>query len=89
MARKLIVIFAVLVVSVIQLGAAEILFDRFDKNHSTIGFTDTIMDGVSEVAGMFTEFSVTLHYSESDLTRSKVSIAFVHNPITSQMVCST
>jgi polyisoprenoid-binding protein YceI len=45
-----------------------------DTNHSTIGFSVSIMDGLSKVNGKFTDFSVTLSNDEKDITKSSVSV---------------
>ena len=72
MAFRLAVVLTVLGLSGTVPGFAEIVFDRFDQNHSTISFTVPIMGGLSEVTGKFTEFSITLHYDEEDLAGSSV-----------------
>ena len=38
-----------------------------DANHSTIGFSVSIMDGLSKVNGKFTDFTVTLSNDEKDI----------------------
>jgi polyisoprenoid-binding protein YceI len=45
-----------------------------DTNHSTIGFSVSIMDGLSKVNGKFTDFTVTLTNDEKDITNSSVSV---------------
>jgi polyisoprenoid-binding protein YceI len=40
-----------------------------DTNHSTIGFTVSIMGGLSKVNGKFTDFTVNLTHDEKDITR--------------------
>src|SRR5216684_5067782 len=45
-----------------------------DANHSTVGFSVSIMDGLSKVNGKFTEFAVTLMNDEKDITKSSVSV---------------
>ena len=45
-----------------------------DNNHSTIGFSVPIMDGLSAVNGKFTDFTVTLTNDEKDITKSSVSV---------------
>ncbi len=45
-----------------------------DTNHSTIGFTVSIMGGLSKVNGKFTDFIVTLRNDETDITKSSVSV---------------
>ena len=45
-----------------------------DTNHSTIGFTVSILDGLSKVTGKFADFTVTLTHDEKDITKSSVSV---------------
>ena len=45
-----------------------------DANHSTIGFSVSIMDGLSKVNGKFTDFTVALTNDEKDITKSSVSV---------------
>jgi polyisoprenoid-binding protein YceI len=45
-----------------------------DNNHSTIGFSVSIMDGLSKVSGKFTDFAVTLVNDEQDITKSTVNV---------------
>ena len=45
-----------------------------DTNHSTIGFSVSIMNGLSKVNGKFTDFIVTLSNDEKDITKSSVSV---------------
>ncbi len=74
MTRRIIVLLTVLCVSTLGPASAEIVFDRFDVNHSTIGFSVPIMAGLSEVEGKFTDFSITVHFDEEDLSRSRISV---------------
>ena len=46
----------------------------FDTNHSTVGFSVSIMDGLSRVNGKFTDFTVTLTNDEKDITKSSVNV---------------
>ena len=48
---------------------------RIDNNHSTVGFSVSIMGGLSKVNGKFTDFAVTLTNDEKDVTKSSVSVA--------------
>ncbi len=41
-----------------------------DTNHSTVGFTVSIMGGLSKVNGKFTDFTVNITNDESDITKS-------------------
>src|SRR5215831_18863245 len=45
-----------------------------DTNHSTVGFSVSIMGGLSKVTGKFTEFAITLMNDEQDITKSSVSV---------------
>ena len=45
-----------------------------DTNHSTVGFSVSIMDGLSRVNGKFTDFTVTLTNDERDITKSSVNV---------------
>src|SRR6266404_5680815 len=45
-----------------------------DTNHSTVGFSVSIMDGLSRVSGKFTDFTVTLMSDEKDITKSSVNV---------------
>ena len=47
---------------------------RIDTNHSTVGFSVSIMGGLSKVTGKFTDFTVTLMNDERDITKSSVSV---------------
>src|SRR5882672_1677759 len=44
-----------------------------DANHSTVGFSVPILDGVSSVKGKFTDFSVDINFDETDVTKSSVT----------------
>jgi polyisoprenoid-binding protein YceI len=45
-----------------------------DTNHSTIGFSVSILNGLSKVTGKFTDFTVTLKKDEHDISKSSVSV---------------
>ena len=45
-----------------------------DPNHSTIGFSVPILNGLSKVRGKFTDFTVTLTNDEKDITKSSVNV---------------
>jgi polyisoprenoid-binding protein YceI len=45
---------------------------KIDKNHSNVGFAVSIMGGLSEVHGKFTDFNIELLNDEEDITKSKV-----------------
>ncbi|HEV7398494.1 MAG TPA: YceI family protein, partial [Pyrinomonadaceae bacterium] len=48
---------------------------RIDTNHSTVGFSVSIMNGLSKVNGKFTDFTVNLTNDEKNITNSSVSVA--------------
>jgi polyisoprenoid-binding protein YceI len=43
-----------------------------DANHSTVGFSVPILDGLSSVSGKFSDFAVTINYDDADITKSSV-----------------
>jgi polyisoprenoid-binding protein YceI len=45
---------------------------KIDKNHSNVGFAVSIMGGLSEVHGKFSDFNIELFNDEQDITKSKV-----------------
>lgn len=45
-----------------------------DVNHSTVGFSVNIMNGLSKVRGKFTDFAITLNNDEQDITKSSVKV---------------
>jgi polyisoprenoid-binding protein YceI len=46
---------------------------KVDKNHSTVGFSITILRGLSEVTGKFTDFKIDLFYDDASVTSSSVT----------------
>lgn len=44
-----------------------------DANHSNVGFSVPILDGVSQVKGKFTSFTIDLNYDEDNISKSTVS----------------
>jgi polyisoprenoid-binding protein YceI len=59
------------------ISAAQVITVRqypIDTNHSTVGFSVPIMDGLSKVNGKFTEFTITLTNDEKDISKSLVSV---------------
>jgi len=44
-----------------------------DANHSTVGFSVPILDGVSSVRGKFTDFTIDIDYDETDIAKSSVT----------------
>ena len=45
-----------------------------DTDHSTIGFSVSILGGLSKVTGKFTNFTVTLKHDQNDITKSSVNV---------------
>jgi polyisoprenoid-binding protein YceI len=45
-----------------------------DMNHSNVGFSVPIMNGLSKVKGKFTEFKINLTNDEKDITKSSVNV---------------
>jgi len=45
-----------------------------DMNHSNVGFSVPILNGLSKVKGKFTDFTVNLTNDEKDITKSSVSV---------------
>jgi len=70
--NSLMAILIVATVSAAQLNTARQY--PIDTNHSTVGFSVSIMDGLSKVNGKFTDFTVTLTNDEKDITKSSVSV---------------
>ena len=66
---------AVLFFSLISAAQVNIVRQyTIDTNHSTVGFSVSIMDGLSRVSGKFTDFTVTLTNDEKDITKSSVNV---------------
>lgn len=47
---------------------------RIDINHSNIGFSVPMMNGLSKVHGKFSEFTMDLNFDEKDITKSSVNV---------------
>ena len=45
-----------------------------DNNHSNVGFSVPILNGLSKVRGKFTDFAITLNHDEKDITKSSVTV---------------
>lgn len=70
--RSNLLLLALVACVVLPATAEPILFDRFDVNHSTIGFEVPILGGFSAVEGKFTQFSARILYDPDDPSRSWV-----------------
>jgi len=55
-----------------QSGAMAPVRYTVDANHSTVGFSIPILDGISSVRGKFSDFTINIDYDETDLTKSAV-----------------
>jgi polyisoprenoid-binding protein YceI len=64
---------ATLLILAASSSAAPLTVNRFDTNHSTIGFRIPIAGGMSEVEGKFTDFTIDVAYDPDDLANSSVS----------------
>ena len=61
-----------LVVGATTVYSQPIHFDRIDANHSTVGFSVPILNGLSKVTGKFTDFSIDIFYDVKDMGQSSV-----------------
>lgn len=68
------ILFGVLLFSAVAAQTGSSRLYPIDVNHSTIGFSVPIMNGLSKVTGKFTDFTVTLNNDEKDITKSSVSV---------------
>lgn len=71
MLRKYLPVLVVLA-TLTSVYAANLIPYKIDTNHSNIGFAVSIMGGLSEVHGKFTDFEIELLNDEKDITKSKV-----------------
>lgn len=62
--------------------ALSLEFNKFDKNHSTIGFRVPILGGMSSVEGKFTAFDVQLRYDPDDPAKCLVGATIDASSIT-------
>lgn len=63
---------AILIATFPLISTAETV--PIDVNHSTLGFSVPIFNGISEVTGKFTEFEVDFNLNPKDFTKSKVNV---------------
>lgn len=68
------ILFAALLLSVAAAQTGSSRQYAIDNNHSTVGFSVSIMNGLSKVTGKFTDFTITLTNDEKDITKSSVSV---------------
>lgn len=64
------IVFAITVTAQVSTGKPY----PIDINHSNVGFSVPIMNGLSKVKGKFTDFTVNLTNDEKDITKSSVSV---------------
>jgi polyisoprenoid-binding protein YceI len=67
------ILFAVLLLGVAVAQTTSSRPYPIDNNHSTIGFSVSIIGGMSKVTGKFTDFAITLNNDEKDITKSSVT----------------
>lgn len=70
--RKTVAAFPLLLV--VSVGAYAGVAYEPDRNHSTIGFGVPILDGISEVTGKFTKFTVAVDRDPHDDAKSTVRV---------------
>ena len=68
------IIFGLLLLGVVVAQTPSPRQYPIDTNHSTVGFSVSIMGGLSRVTGKFTDFAITLTNDEQDITKSSVSV---------------
>jgi polyisoprenoid-binding protein YceI len=73
MLKKLIPL-SLVVVFLITIYASDVREYKIDTNHSTIGFSAPILNGLSSVTGKFSDFSIDLQNDENDTTKSSVKV---------------
>lgn len=72
MLRKFSLFIFISAVVITSIYASSLIQYKIDTNHSNIGFAVSIMGGLSEVHGKFTDFEIELFNDEKDITKSKV-----------------
>jgi len=68
------ILFGLLLFGVVTAQTGSSRQYAIDTNHSTVGFSVSIMGGLSKVTGKFTDFAITLNNDEKDITKSSVSV---------------
>lgn len=68
---------AVLFAILLAVAPAQGALTKYDADtaHSNVGFSIPILGGLSHVGGKFTDFTATIVYDDSDVTKSSVSVA--------------
>lgn len=74
MGKKYLWVFGLFVV-LIGVNAATVREYKIDTNHSTVGFSVPIMDGLSQVKGKFADFDIAIQNDDQDITKSSVKVA--------------
>jgi polyisoprenoid-binding protein YceI len=72
MLRKLPLLAVVVCLLAIPARAVAPVKYSVDANHSTVGFSAPILGGLSSVSGKFSDFTVTIEYDDTDITKSSV-----------------
>ena len=73
MLRKFQLVTVLLSVCAVAGGAPVPTKYSVDANHSNVGFSVPILDGVSQVKGKFTSFTIDLDYDEENISKSTVN----------------
>ena len=68
------IVFGILALSAVAAQTGSPRQYPIDANHSTVGFSVSIMNGLTKVTGKFTDFTVTLTNDEKDITKSSVNV---------------
>jgi len=73
MLRKLRLVTVLLAICAVAVGAPVPTKYSADANHSNVGFSVPILDGVSHVKGKFTSFTIDLDYDADNISKSTVN----------------
>lgn len=73
MLRKFRLVTVLLAICAVAVGAPVPTKYSADANHSNVGFSVPILDGVSHVKGKFTSFTIDLDYDADDISKSTVN----------------
>src|SRR6185503_11344429 len=73
MLRKFRLVTVLLAICAVAVGAPVPTKYSADANHSNVGFSVPILDGVSHVKGKFTGFTIDLDYDADNISKSTVN----------------
>ena len=73
MLRKFRLVTVLLAICAVAVGAPVPTKYSADANHSNVGFSVPILDGVSHVKGKFTSFTIDLDYDADNISKSTVN----------------